>query len=217
MEFSRPEYWNGQPFPSPGDLPNPRSLALQADSLPAEPQGKPRSTGGIAIPSSGDLPDPGIKLGSPALQVDSLPTELSGKRTQNSWFFSFSLLSLLFLQVTRFFVFCFILSVSSLKNKQTYVSFVISLSLPKKWCTQSAFFPYSTFSAHPFIQACRRLLWFFVFYSFLVFCHVFSAITVLGLDILGSFQHFEVINNAVMSVHMYFYIVKIYFKIKFLY
>ena len=44
MEFSRPEYWSGQPFPSPGDLPNPgietRSPALQADSLPAEPQGK---------------------------------------------------------------------------------------------------------------------------------------------------------------------------------
>ena len=40
-EFSRPEYWSGQPFPSPGDPPNsgikPRSLALQADSLPAEP------------------------------------------------------------------------------------------------------------------------------------------------------------------------------------
>ena len=36
MEFSRPEYWNGQPFPSPGDLTNPgiepRSPALQADS-----------------------------------------------------------------------------------------------------------------------------------------------------------------------------------------
>ena len=33
------------PFPSPGDLPNPgiklRSPSLQADSLPAEPQGKP--------------------------------------------------------------------------------------------------------------------------------------------------------------------------------
>ena len=45
MEFSRPEYWSGQPFPSPGDLPNPgiepRSPVLQADSLPAEPQGKP--------------------------------------------------------------------------------------------------------------------------------------------------------------------------------
>ena len=40
MEFSRPEYWRGWPFPSPGDLPNPgiehMSPALQADSLPAE-------------------------------------------------------------------------------------------------------------------------------------------------------------------------------------
>ena len=49
MEFSRPEYWSGWPFPSPGDLPNPgtepRSLTLQADSLPAEPQGKPNNTG----------------------------------------------------------------------------------------------------------------------------------------------------------------------------
>ena len=41
IEFSRPEYWSGSPFPSPGDLPNPgiepRSPTLQADSLPAEP------------------------------------------------------------------------------------------------------------------------------------------------------------------------------------
>ena len=48
MEFSRPEYWNGYPFPSPKDLPNPgikpRSPALQADSLPAEPQEKPKNT-----------------------------------------------------------------------------------------------------------------------------------------------------------------------------
>ena len=40
-----PEYWSGQLFHSPGDLPSPgikpRSPALQADSLPAEPQGKP--------------------------------------------------------------------------------------------------------------------------------------------------------------------------------
>ena len=45
MEFSRPKYWSGQPFPSPGDLPNsgiePRSSALQADSLTFEPPGKP--------------------------------------------------------------------------------------------------------------------------------------------------------------------------------
>ena len=42
--FSRPEHCNGQPFPPPGNLPNPgiepSSLALQADSLPAEPPGK---------------------------------------------------------------------------------------------------------------------------------------------------------------------------------
>ena len=53
MEFSRPEYWSileyiTGVFPSLGDLPNPgikpRSPALQADSLPAEPQGKPKNT-----------------------------------------------------------------------------------------------------------------------------------------------------------------------------
>ena len=45
MGFSRQEYRSGLPFPSPGDLPDPgiklRSLALQADSLPSEPPGKP--------------------------------------------------------------------------------------------------------------------------------------------------------------------------------
>ena len=44
MEFSQQEYWNGQPFPSPGDLPNPEikpgSPELQADSLLSEPPGK---------------------------------------------------------------------------------------------------------------------------------------------------------------------------------
>ena len=49
LEFFRPEYWSGWPFPSPGDLPNPgmtsRSSALQVDSLPAEPQGKRKNTG----------------------------------------------------------------------------------------------------------------------------------------------------------------------------
>ena len=46
MQFSRPEYWSGQPFLSPGDLPypgieQPRSPTLQEDSLPAELQGEP--------------------------------------------------------------------------------------------------------------------------------------------------------------------------------
>ena len=43
--FSRQEYWSGLPFPSPEDIPNPGikpgSPALQADSLPFEPPGKP--------------------------------------------------------------------------------------------------------------------------------------------------------------------------------
>ena len=42
MGFSRQEYWRGVPFPSPEALPNPgiepRSPALQADSLPFELQ-----------------------------------------------------------------------------------------------------------------------------------------------------------------------------------
>ncbi|CAM9903543.1 unnamed protein product [Rangifer tarandus platyrhynchus] len=47
--FSRQEYWSWSPFPSPGDLPHlgikpesPLPSALQADSLPAEPSGKPK-------------------------------------------------------------------------------------------------------------------------------------------------------------------------------
>ena len=44
MGFFRQEYWNGLPFPSPGDLPDPgiepRSPTLQVDSLPTELSGK---------------------------------------------------------------------------------------------------------------------------------------------------------------------------------
>ena len=46
MEFSRQEYWSGLPCPTPGDLPNSRikqrSPALQVDSLPSKPPGKPQ-------------------------------------------------------------------------------------------------------------------------------------------------------------------------------
>ena len=47
--FSRQKYWSELPCPPPGDLPNPgvkpRCPALQADSLPSEPPGKPKNTG----------------------------------------------------------------------------------------------------------------------------------------------------------------------------
>ena len=59
------EYWSGQPIPSPGDLPDlgiePGSPALPADSLPAEPPGKPKNTG----------------VGSPSLLQGTLPTRES--------------------------------------------------------------------------------------------------------------------------------------------
>ena len=46
MGFSRQKYWSGLLCLPSGDLPNPgikpRSPALQADSLPSEPPGKPR-------------------------------------------------------------------------------------------------------------------------------------------------------------------------------
>ena len=45
MEFSRQGYWNGEPFPSPGEFLDPRikprSPVSQADSLQSEPSGKP--------------------------------------------------------------------------------------------------------------------------------------------------------------------------------
>ena len=44
MKFSRQEYWTGQPFPPPGDLPDPGikpgSPVLHTDYLPSEPPGK---------------------------------------------------------------------------------------------------------------------------------------------------------------------------------
>ena len=49
MGFPRQEYWSGLPFPSPGDFPNSGielgCPAVQADSFPTEPPGKPDSTG----------------------------------------------------------------------------------------------------------------------------------------------------------------------------
>ena len=43
--IKKKKYWNGLPFPSPGDLPDsgiePGSPALQAEALPSKPPGKP--------------------------------------------------------------------------------------------------------------------------------------------------------------------------------
>ena len=75
VEFSRPEYWSGKPFPSPGDFPNPgiklrdllhcRWLLFQLSH-----KGSPIVLEWVQIFPTQE---------SPALQDDSLPSELSGK------------------------------------------------------------------------------------------------------------------------------------------
>ena len=62
--FSRQEYWSGLVFPSPGDPPDPgtepRSPALQANSLPSEPLGKVESANTLIF--SGSLKYSGLSL-----------------------------------------------------------------------------------------------------------------------------------------------------------
>ena len=67
MGFPGQEYWNGLPFPSPGDLSDPeitpRSPALQADSSPTElpgnykvPREGLRSSGALLLSGPGEKP-----------------------------------------------------------------------------------------------------------------------------------------------------------------
>ena len=78
MEFSRPEYWIGLPFPSLGHLRNlgikPRSPTLQADSLPAEPQGESGVELGLGfIVAMVTLSDPPLKALTHSFSNGSLP------------------------------------------------------------------------------------------------------------------------------------------------
>ena len=61
VRFSKQEDWSTLPCPPPGDLPDPgiepKSPTLQADSLPAEPPGKPYELSCyLAIPLLGLFP-----------------------------------------------------------------------------------------------------------------------------------------------------------------
>ena len=72
------------------DLPDPwiepRSPTLQDDSLPDEPQGKPKNPGvGSLFLLQGNLPDTKIGLRSTPLQVDSLPTSYQGSPFHFPW------------------------------------------------------------------------------------------------------------------------------------
>ena len=76
MELSRQEYWSGLPFPSPGDLPNPGiepgSPALQADSSPFEPPGKPCDTPLLSLFTSYSCLYEGILLFLPLYPLQAL-------------------------------------------------------------------------------------------------------------------------------------------------
>ena len=69
MQFPRPEYWNGLPFLSPGDLPNPgieptilASLVLQVGSLPMSHLGSPGSPSHLSLPTGPDTTAGGHSL-----------------------------------------------------------------------------------------------------------------------------------------------------------
>ena len=87
MEFPRPEYWSGEPFPFPGDLPNTgiksRSPTLQGDSLPAKPQGEPKNTGvSSLLHFQGIFLTQELNQGLLHLQAGPLPLAPPGKPLQ---------------------------------------------------------------------------------------------------------------------------------------
>ena len=69
MRFSRQEYWSGLSFPSRGDLPDPGiepgSPALQADSLPSKPPGKPLGFSACDSKLGGGHGNQGLHLNCP--------------------------------------------------------------------------------------------------------------------------------------------------------
>ena len=72
--------WVPIPFSRVSSQPRDRTQppSLQVDSLPAEPQGKPKSTRVGSLRLLQQILTQELNQGPPALQADSLPTELSG-------------------------------------------------------------------------------------------------------------------------------------------
>ena len=97
---SQQEYWSGLPCPPPGDLPNseiePRSPALQVDSLPSEPWTRPKQfNGGVSGGASGGAGGPQACFPAvlPSLRpltfnsVQPKRLEIYMRRTQSCWHF----------------------------------------------------------------------------------------------------------------------------------
>ena len=83
MEFSRPEYCTGYPFPSPGDLPNPRLKPHCRWILyQLSHKGSPRILEWVAVSFSSGSSRPRNRTRVSCIAVDFLPTELSGNVAQ---------------------------------------------------------------------------------------------------------------------------------------
>ena len=99
-EFSRPEYWSGWLFPSPGDLPNPgikpSSPMLQMDSLPSEPPGKPKNSG-VGSLSLLQRIVPTQESNQSLLHCRWIRYHLSYQRSPTSWRYRIKSLSLAYL------------------------------------------------------------------------------------------------------------------------
>ena len=106
MGFSRQEYWNGLPLPSPSYAAVTNKVKVRVTQLCltlCNPMDytvhgiiQVRTLEWVRFPSSGDLPNPGIEPRSPILQADPLPAEPPGK-PKNTGVGSLSLLQRIFL------------------------------------------------------------------------------------------------------------------------
>ena len=125
MDFSRPEYWCGYPFPSPWTSPG-QNIGVGTLSLlqgifstqglnpclehyrwilyQLSHKGSPRILEWIAYPFSRGSSCPGIEPESPASQVYSLPTELSGKNISNKYNFLYHTCFTSFVAISDFVV-----------------------------------------------------------------------------------------------------------------
>ena len=75
IQFSSPESWSGQPFPSPGDLPNPGLLLCRQILYRLSHPGSPGIHEWVAYPFSRGSSQSRSGTGVSALQMDSLPAE----------------------------------------------------------------------------------------------------------------------------------------------
>ena len=125
-------------FPSPEDLPNPGIRAtypaLQADSLPAEPQGKPKNTGVGSLSFSG-FSRSRIQTWVSCFVGRFFTNELSGKPT-SSLFWPISIALLIHLLFSVFFpsavefIYWIFISVVSLYGSNSFIwYFILFISL----------------------------------------------------------------------------------------